>query len=391
MNGKSVLLVDDEESILKTLSFNLSQQGYKVETASSGEEGIEKFKRIEPDLVVTDLMMEGIDGIQVLETVKRLKKDTMVIVLTGYGSMNTVVEALRLGAYDYLQKPCDRHELSLKVAKCLEKQDLARMVDKLTLELVTANSQLMRQMEEIKQNEEKLKYYAKELERSNKELESFAAIASHDLQEPLIKILRFGEILLQSKILQEGKERDNLERMVKAAERMRTLTDDLLDLSRVMSKGKPFETVNLNELVREVLEDLEIRISRSKATVKLDDLPALKVDASQIRRLFQNLIGNALKFNKKGDQHLVEVTCDRSADGFWRIQIKDNGIGFDEENVSRIFKPFERLHGRSQYEGTGMGLAISKKIVERHGGTLAASSRKGEGSVFTIALPAEVN
>lgn len=389
MNGKSVLLVDDEKSILKTLSFNLSKQGYKVETASSGEEGIEKFKRIEPDLVVTDLMMEGIDGIQVLETVKRIKRDTMVIVLTGYGSMNTVLKALRLGAYDYLQKPCDRSELSLKVANCLEKQDLARRVDSLTLDLVTANSQLMGKMEVIRQNEKKLKYYAKELERSNKDLESFAGIASHDLQEPLIKILRFSELILDSDTKKSDKERDYLERMNKAAERMITLIDDLLDLSRVMSEGNPFETVNLNELVREVLDDLEIRISESKATVKLDDLPALKVDASQIRRLFQNLIGNALKFNKKGEPPRVEVTCDLSADGYWRIRIIDNGIGFDEEHVSRIFKPFERLHGRSQYEGTGMGLAISKRIAERHGGTLSASSIKGEGSVFTISLPAK--
>lgn len=390
MSVKSVLIVDDEESILKTLSFNLSQQGYKVETASSGEECIEKFKQTEPDLVVTDLMMEGIGGIEVLKTIKRLKKDTMVIVLTGYGSMNTVVEALRLGAYDYLQKPCDRSELSLKISKCLDKQDLARQVDKLMLELVTTNSQLMGQMEEIRQNEEKLRYYARELERNNKELESFAGIASHDLQEPMIKILWYSERLLESDTLQEGKERDYIERMNKSAERMMVLISDLLDLSRMISKGSPFETVNLNDLVREVLDDLEISISKSNAAVNLCELPTLRVDASQIRRLFQNLIGNALKFNKKGEPPLVEVTCDLSAEGHWRIQVKDNGIGIDEEHLSRIFKPFERLHGRSQYEGSGMGLAISEKIVERHGGTLTASSRKGEGSIFTVSLPAEV-
>jgi len=293
-----------------------------------------------------------------------------------------------------LRLELDRKRILLEESnENLNKYNLALedKVEERTQELVTSYSKLEGQMEEIKQKEEKLKYYAAELKSSNKELEHFAGVASHDLQDPLTKILHFSRFLLKSDTIKEGKERDYLERTNKTAERMTTLISDLLDLSRVTSGGEPFKTVNLNELVREVLDDLELRISMSKGTVKLDELPPLKVDASQFKRLFQNLIGNALKFNKKGEPPIVEVTCDLSNNGNWRIRVKDNGIGFDEEDVSRILKPFERLHGRSQYEGTGIGLAICKKIVERHGGTLSASSRKGEGSIFTISLPGEIS
>lgn len=387
MKPKSILIVDDEESILKTLSFNLTNQGYQVDIAYSGEEGINKFRKQKHDLVITDLIMMKMDGIEVLKTVKKIKKDTMAIVLTGFGSLDSAVEALRLGAFDYLVKPCDREELSLKVAKCLHEQDLARQVDKFNVDLVSANASLLDETSKCQQSKEKLKRYAAELERSNKELESFACVASHDLQEPLRKIILFGDMLLENSSHKNAEEKVYLKKVKITAERMEKLIDDLLDFSRVLSHGKTFKSVDMNAVIGEVLDNLEIMISKSKATVNVENMPSLQVDPSQMKRLFQNLIGNALKFHAKDRPSIVELTCKQDEKGDWAFRIKDNGIGIKEEYLSTIFKPFERLHGSGEYEGTGMGLAICQKIASCHGGGISVSSAEGKGSVFTVTLP----
>jgi len=238
--------------------------------------------------------------------------------------------------------------------------------------------------------EDELRRYAKELERSNAELEVFAAVASHDLQEPLRKIRTMGERLVR---ISEGelseKGRDYLARMIAASERMHHFILDLLTFSRVSTRSEPSVLVNLKEVVVEALSALEINIEETGAEILVNDLPAAEVDRSQMRQVFQNLIGNGLKFSHPDRSPHIELVGRIVDEKFIEIDVKDNGIGFDEKYVSRIFVIFQRLHGRSEYPGTGIGLAICKKIVERHGGTIAAKSKPGEGSIFTIALPRE--
>ncbi|HZH74425.1 MAG TPA: ATP-binding protein [Archangium sp.] len=227
------------------------------------------------------------------------------------------------------------------------------------------------------------------LEQSNRELENFASVASHDLQEPLRKIQTFSarlKVLSGESLSAEG--RDYLERMNNAATRMRKLIDDLLSYSRVSSKAQPFTRVKLEEIAREVLGDLEATLEQTGATVSVGELPVLDADPMQMRQLLQNLLSNALKFRRDGVAPAISLRCTVEPESRQcELRVEDNGIGFDEKYRERIFNVFQRLHGRSQYEGTGIGLAICRKIVERHGGNIQARSSPGQGSTFIVQLP----
>jgi len=246
----------------------------------------------------------------------------------------------------------------------------------------------LRNIKRREQLEDKLQVHAVKLERANSELEDFAAIASHDLQEPLRKIIMFGDRLQEMTPDLHGQSQDYLERMQNAAERMQQFIRDLLLFSRVTTQSKPFEVVNFREIVDQVIEDLDMRISQTKGVVTIKDLPELEADAFQIHQLFQNLIGNALKYHREGVSPHVTITSQLNSNGTWEIKLVDNGIGFDEKFKNRIFKPFERLHGRSKYAGTGMGLAICQKIVRHHGGEINVKSLPEQGATFLITLPA---
>ena len=227
------------------------------------------------------------------------------------------------------------------------------------------------------------------LEQSNRELESFAYVASHDLQEPLRKIQTFGERLMKTSAATLSPEgRGYIERMQGAATRMRRLIDDLLAFSRVSSKARPFTQVDLSVVAREVLTDLETAIEQSGTTVTLGELPVLEADATQMRQLLQNLVGNALKFRREGVPPIISLhgTVEPRSQRC-ELVVEDNGIGFEEKFAERIFNVFQRLHGRGQYEGTGIGLAICRKITERHGGSIRARSTPGAGSAFFVTLP----
>ena len=228
---------------------------------------------------------------------------------------------------------------------------------------------------------------AAELARSNAELEQFASIASHDLQEPLRKVRTFTQQLTVSESDSlSDKGRDYLERANAAAERMQRLIEDLLKFSRVATHGRAFAPVDLQAVVSGVLEDLELEVEQSGAVVHVGELPTIDGDEPQLRQLMQNLISNALKFRR--DDVVPEVDVDAvSAGEFVKITVRDNGIGFEPQYAGRIFRVFERLHGRSRYPGTGIGLALCRKIAERHGGAIVAEGQPGVGSRFTVTLP----
>jgi PAS domain S-box-containing protein len=239
-----------------------------------------------------------------------------------------------------------------------------------------------------------LKVSSARLERSNQELLEFASVASHDLQEPLRKVQTFGDrlkTLSGGKLDEQG--RDYLNRMLNATGRMQALIQDLLAFSRVGSRPRSFVAVDLALVTREVLSDLEIRIAETGANIEVSDLPTIDADPILIRQLLQNLIGNSLKFHKQGQAPVVRVSCAARSDSppnsanMWAISVADQGIGFEEKYLDRIFTMFQRLHGRNEFEGTGVGLAICRKIAWSHGGDITATSMPGHGAVFTVTLP----
>jgi signal transduction histidine kinase len=250
-----------------------------------------------------------------------------------------------------------------------------------------ANARLAAVNHELGVTNEALERRAEELARSNAELEQFASIASHDLQEPLRKVRAFTEqvTVLEAERLSE-KGREYLQRANNAAERMQRLILDLLKFSRVTTQARPFVQVDLEQVARETLDDLSVEVERIGAVVRVGQLPTITADATQMRQLIQNLLSNALKFRR--ERVVPEIRIEASvADGQVRLAVRDNGIGFEPRYSGRIFKVFERLHGRSEYPGTGIGLALCRKIAERHGGEIVAESEPGAGATFTVILP----
>lgn len=258
-------------------------------------------------------------------------------------------------------------------------------------------SELLRKSNEeleqkVRERTESLEHFSEELQRSNRELQNFAFVASHDLQEPLRKIRAFGARLNTSCADQlDAKGQDYIKRMFSASERMSALIDDLLTFSRVFTQQRPFEQLDLSELLTVVLDDISVAIEESEAIVDVDPLPIIECDASQMRRLFQNLITNAIKFRRPNTPPRIKILCEQvtseTDEARIRIRICDNGIGFEQQFAEKIFTLFQRLHARDEYSGTGLGLAICRRIVERHGGDINAFGVLNEGSEFVLELP----
>ena len=270
---------------------------------------------------------------------------------------------------------------------------LEAVKERIEREVAARTEELRHEVAERRAAEERIQQVADELQRSNRELEHFASVASHDLQEPLRKIQAFGD-RLRKKLGDAPPEGaiDDMERMRNAASRMQRLIEDLLVYSRVTTKAQPFVETDLDRVAREVLSDLEIRIETSGGRVDLGPLPVLMADPTQMRQLLQNLIANALKFKRPDVPPEITVRAVPTPDGGFELLISDNGIGFDVRYSEKIFGVFQRLHDQKQYEGTGIGLAVCKKIVERHGGTIEATSPGvGQGAVFRMLFPATAN
>ncbi|MFB3813724.1 MAG: ATP-binding protein [Terriglobales bacterium] len=311
------------------------------------------------DVALLDLNLPDSTGLATFERLHKAFPRVPVVVLTG--DKRLALEAMRQGAQDYIAKAVATPELLVRAIRyAIERQ---------------------RHLEELWKQ-------AAELRRSNQELEQFAFVASHDLQEPLRKIQAFGQQLTELFANQlDDMARDRLNRMVKAAERMAQLIRSLLDYSRVSTRGGAFTDLDLTPIVLGVIKDLEIVIRETGARVILVPLPSVRADGTQMRALFQNLIANALKFRRSGVAPHIAI-APRAANGGWcEISVTDNGIGFDPQQAEIIFQPFARLHGRDEYEGTGMGLAICRKIVQRHGGEISASGKPDDGSTFLVRLP----
>jgi signal transduction histidine kinase len=358
---------------------------FEVDCATQGQEGynmvLEAMKSGRPyaTAFVDVRMPPGWDGIETVERIWQDYPDLQVVICTAYSDYSWDDIVKKLGHSDQLlilKKPFDNIEVMQMAQALTEKWYLTR--------------QARTHIEEVEN---------KVVERT-REFQEFAYGVSHDLQEPLRKVMAFGDRLRDKCGAQLGEDGQGyLNRMQDAAKRMRQLINDLLALSRVTTQAKPYEPVNLNTLVSEVLSDLEVLIEQVGGKVEVNPLPTLHADPTQMRQLFQNLIGNALKFRKKEVAPVIRLQAEAApaAQAFgeesenghkrWRFTVQDNGIGFDQKYRDRIFEVFQRLHGRGEYEGSGIGLSLCRKIVSRHGGSIMAESELGVGSRFVITLP----
>lgn len=369
-----ILIVDDEPGNVILLEQMMIQEGYNcLYSTSDSTQCIDMFAEVQPDLVLLDLNMPRMDGFEVMAKLKEIDPKSMVpiLVLTALTDEKTKLHALRSGAKDFLNKPFELTEASLRIKNLLEMRLLHQKVQ--------MHNQIL---------EEQVQIRTAELERSTEELTNFAYIASHDLQEPLRKIITFGDRLVEkfdSALNDTGK--DYIVRMQKSALRMKGLIDDLLHFSRVTMRSAPFQEINLNEVISEVLSDLEVQIERTKGRVEVDTLPSIEGGKFQMRQLFQNLISNGLKYHSDEVAPVIKIKYAGFENDFEEIYIEDNGKGFDEKHLDRIFRPFERLHGHNEYGGTGMGLAICHKIVVHHRGEITAKSQPNQGATFIVRLP----
>jgi light-regulated signal transduction histidine kinase (bacteriophytochrome) len=374
---KRILIVDDDEQNRELLHALIEAAGHEPEMASDGPEALAKVKGV--DLVLLDVMMPGMDGFEVARRIRQIPEtaDLPIVMVTVLDGKDYRLRAVEAGANDFVSKPVDRTELHIRTNALLRMKEV---------------------QDAVKQHRKELERKAAELSRSNSELEDFASVVSHDLQAParqiglLVDGLReeFGSLLPP-----EGQE--YLDRLQNVAGQMRSLIRDLLEVSRVRRSAEPFVRVDLRRVLDDVLKSLESYIADSGGTVEMGDLAIIDADPTQMRQLLQNLIQNGLKFRRPDVPPRVRVYCRYvgQGDGFsgyhqedlCQLIVEDNGIGFDEQHLERIFGVFQRLHTSHEYEGTGIGLAVCRRIAERHGGTITARSAPGQGATFIVTLP----
>ncbi len=357
-----ILMVDDRVENLVALETVLAELGEPLVRAASGEEALMRVLDQDFAVILLDVQMPGMDGFETASLIRQREKSRMtpIIFITASISQDEqyVFRGYSYGAVDYIFKPLSPPVLRAKVSVFVDLFKLAR----------------------------RLAAQAEELKRSNAELEQFAYVASHDLREPLRKIINFSQLIEQRYKGKLDEQADSyLTRVVEAAARMQTLITDLLEYSRAGKEHRPFEVLQSEALLERALENLGVVIQESQAVVTHDELPPVRGDATQLTELFQNLISNAIKF--RGSRPPAVHVGARAEDGRWVFSVADNGIGIPPEYKESIFAVFKRLHRKEEYPGTGIGLAICKKVVEHHGGTIWVESELGRGSTFHFSLP----
>ncbi|MBI5503573.1 MAG: response regulator [Deltaproteobacteria bacterium] len=384
-----ILLVEDEEDDAFLLQRALAKTApgqFEMTNVATLKEALRTLETARFHVVLSDLSLPDSRGLETFERIHAADPAVAVVVLTGNDDERLAVRALNEGAQDYLVKGrVDGQSLVRSMRYAIERNR--------SNQLERDNAALESEIRARKLAQEKLERLTVRLEVSNRELQQFASVASHDLQEPLRKIVVFGDRLKSKHSVNLGEQgADYVSRMMNAAERMQTLIDDLLEFSRVVTRARPFVKLDPARVIEEVLTDLEVLIESKSAIIEVGAFPELSADPTQLRQVFQNLIVNAMKFQPEGRIPKVVVRSAPATVGPTagvRITVSDNGIGFEQQHAERIFAPFQRLHGRSEYGGSGIGLAVVRRIVERHGGTITAESALGQGATFTILLPIE--
>jgi two-component system, sensor histidine kinase and response regulator len=371
-----LLVVDDEAAQVEALCSTLKHEGYSVKGFTSAAAALATLQAGAFDIVLTDLTMPGMDGIAFLNAARAIDPGLAGIVMTGHGTIATAVEAMKAGALDYILKPFDLRVI-LRV--------LART--QAMLRLRRENAALL----------ERLSARTMELEAANRELEAFSYSVSHDLRSPLRTIdglLRVVQEDFGAGIAPEAQR--HLETIAAQASRMSELTEDLLRLARLGREPLSKHPVDIHGLVEEVVRELRAAEPARQLEIRIGALPAAEADPSLLRQVWVNLVANALKFTRRRDSALIEISGAERAGDDGRgpggtehklYSVRDNGAGFDPRRAERLFGIFQRLHAAKDFEGTGVGLSLARRIIERHGGSIWAESEPDRGAVFHFTLP----
>lgn len=361
----SILILEHEPDDLELLRYELKKGGlhYSSQVVQKREDFQKALLDFHPDIVLSDYVLPDFDGASAFRITKETAPDTPFIIVSGTIGEENAVDLIKAGVTDYVLK-----------------DKLFTIVPKIDRALKES-----RERQEKKEQEEKLKLYAHELERSNRELEEFAYIASHDLQEPLRMVGSFLQLLQQRYVDKLDKTANEyIYYAVDGAARMKRLIGDLLNYSRT-NRERVVEEVDLSAIVRDASRNLSASMQDSGAMIHVGELPKVAADAAQMLQLFQNLIGNAIKFRNADIAPVINIDA-TFKDGLWLFSVQDNGIGIHQQYAEKIFVAFKKLHTNARFDGTGIGLAVVKKIVERHGGTIWFESRPGEGTTFYFTL-----
>lgn len=399
-----ILIVDDIKANVLALKKTLELHNLVADTAESGEEALIKILKNDYSLIILDVQMPGMDGFEVAETLagSNRTKDIPVIFLSAVSrNKKFIFKGYEAGAVDYITKPVDADLFIMRVKTFLKLSEQRRSLKSLS-ELLTKEIEIRKEAQDnleqkVIERTRELSEKNQELELRNHELQQFSWVVSHDLKEPARKIQLFIKMIRDRYLPNDEGANDLINRTVRAANRMQMLISDLLDFSR-LSANVPSQTVNLNDIMQDIISDFDHIISEKKATIDIDFLPVVNGVPSQFRQVFQNLLGNALKFSKEGvapqirilSEYLNEKDIDAEPvpyGPYCRIVVEDNGIGFEEKYMEKMFTIFQRLHDSSTFDGTGIGLAIAKKIIEKQDGIITARSVIDEGSRFIILLP----
>ncbi len=404
-----ILLVDDREDNLLSLESILEPDGYRIVKANSGRQAL-KVLLAEFDfaLILMDVQMPNLNGFETASLIYQREKlrNIPIIFITAhnFGEEN-IFKGYQAGALDYIYKPINPELLRAKVSVFIDLYKKNSQLLQQEQKLVAINKSLEIEINERKNSEERVTQLNKELlenisrlESANRDLDLFALMASHDLQAPLRKIRIFSELLVNRSDKLGETEMNYIDRIQRVTRQMQDLISDLLDFSKISGEKRAPEIVDLNDLIQDVVTELEEMISAKSARIIIDVLPPLFINPVLVRPLFHNLITNALKYSKKDVPPLIRIyteidlekdkdQLDNKAIRYHRIFIEDNGIGFEQKYAEEIFDMFRRLHPKVEVEGTGIGLALCKKIIEKNNGYIYARSKVGEGSTFILSLP----
>lgn len=399
-----ILVVDDREDNLFSIETLLEKDNYTVVKANSGRAALKiLLNQHDFSLILMDVQMPDLNGFETATIIyerDKLKQIPIIFITAHNQEEEYIFKGYRMGGVDYIYKPINPELLRAKVSVFVE---LYRKNHQLIIhekKLLAANKFLQREIEERKISENKIKLLNNQLIENNthllavnEELDRFAYVASHDLQEPLRKIMVFCDKILMKQHNEKEVEK-YLKKIVGSSQRMQSLINDLLQFSRQTAISDDFVNTDLSELVKEAMLELEIEIEQNNAQINVDGLPVIYAIPGLMRQLFYNLISNAIKFRKKDAAPVINIYAEkinntRNSTTYYRIAVSDNGIGFDPAYADEIFVIFKRLHSYHEFKGSGVGLSICKKIIDKHNGFIKAISRPNEGSTFVIELPEE--
>jgi signal transduction histidine kinase len=405
-----ILVVDDREDNLFSIETILENEKYTIVKANSGRSALKiLLQQHDFSLILMDVQMPDLNGFETATIIyERDKLRTIPIIFItahDYGD-EYIFKGYKMGGVDYIYKPINPQLLRMKVAVFVELYRKNQQLLGQEKKLREVNRSLQKEIDERKMTEEKIRTLNTQLVENNthlkavnEELDQFAYVASHDLQEPLRKIMVFSDKILLKQVHDPETEK-YFDKIIRSSRRMQSLINDLLSFSRHSTSSSDFKETDLNVLAKEAMGELEIEIEKSNATIIFNDLPVVWAIPSLMQQLLYNLIGNGIKFRKKDTAPVIRITAKKmrkpedavfpgqQTDGnYCEISISDNGIGFDEKYVEDIFVVFKRLHSYHEFEGTGVGLSICKKIIEKHKGFITARSNPEEGSTFVFGLP----